>query len=303
MVKKKNIIEAIGSIPQAITQQVETGLKSPITPAPNDVSNIPKFGPKNAPTNTPNVLTGTNDPKGAAQMPYGRVFFGLNTEDVKNLVGGKEQNLQQQTQQQNAMQQQQMNEQLRIRQQLQGAERLDPMQQQGGNLGEDAMTTALNAGTIAGGVGIGAKLGAMGGGTIGSAVPVVGTAAGAAVGAVGGGILGGAGAIFGKLSLERKQDVKVAKANFDNAKASMIKIIAAAKTNPELKDQLMAQWKENLSVIRNSREALKKQNKSLFGKKLADNLDELSDIEQFYSDYDLFYRTPYEQNLLMGGAI
>lgn len=153
----------------------------------------------------------------------------------------------------------------------------------GGLLGNSAATVGLNIGAIAAGAGSGAAVGSLGG----------------PAGSVIGGVIGAAGVLFGKLSLDKRQDVKVAKANYDNAKSSLGALRTLLVTNPELREDIVKQWNDNLVIIRASERTLKAQNRNLIGKKLASNLDELSDIEQFYRDYELLYEIPFKQTLAM----
>lgn len=227
----------------------------------------------------------TGRPSGVS-MPDGRVFFGLNADDIKTIVSG-EQKKEQIPGTQPVGTAAALNEQARQGAALQNKIGvLPPEQMQQKSMGEDVLTTGLSLGAIAGGAGTGAAAGALVGGPIG---------------AVAGGIIGGASALFGKLTLERRQDVKVAKANFDNAKASLSNLRNLALTNPELRESIIKQWNDNLVVIRSSERALREQNKTLVGKKLADNLDELADIEQFYRDYPLLYELQF-RNSIMGVA-
>lgn len=156
-----------------------------------------------------------------------------------------------------------------------------------GGVGQDLLNAGLKVGTISAGVGTGAAIGAMTGPLAPVAVPVLGA-------------LGGAGAFIGKMALEDRQDVKVATANFQNAKTSMNALITLA-ADPNMREQAVNQWNYNLATIRAAEAALREQNKNIIGKKLASNLDELADIEQFKRDYALLYEAQF-RSAIMGGV-
>ena len=172
-------------------------------------------------------------------------------------------------------------------QQLQGLqlgsltpEQQDRQLQMGGGI-----TPAVGAGVSAI---TGAVAGAGTGAAIGSVVPVVGTAVGAVVGAV----LGATAAAFGKISVEKKQDVKQAYAVFTTSKSNMdfiINQVNAGKMDPATASEM---WDEELANFYAAERNLKADTNTSLERFLSGGSDEMTKLEAYKR------RLPFKQQLL-----
>lgn len=148
--------------------------------------------------------------------------------------------------------------------------------------GEGFVDTAIAgsaglAGGVAGGFGgalLGAKLGAIGGTAV---TPGVGTA----VGAVGGFIVGGLGAVFGKISLDKRQDVKQAFATYRATSSNMAYIINSANSGKIDGITAANMWDEELANFYSAERNLKKMTEGKIGRELSGAMDEYNKVEGF----------------------
>ena len=132
------------------------------------------------------------------------------------------------------------------------------------------------AGAAAGGFGgaaLGAKVGAIGGTTFG---PV-----GTVVGGVGGALVGGAVAVFGKIGLDKRQDVKQAFATYRSTSSNMAWIINNANSGKIDGVTAANMWDEELSNFYSAQRALKGMTKGKIGRELSGAMDELDKVNGF----------------------
>lgn len=140
-------------------------------------------------------------------------------------------------------------------------------------------TQALGAGVIGAATGggaaaVGAKLGAAGG----SIVPVLGTAAGALIGAIGG--------YYGKISYDKRQDVKQANKVGNIANTNFGQIIDAVNAGLIPNDIALRRWQENRIALYAARANLKRETDTDLNRFLSNGADELARIEDFITDLE-----------------
>jgi len=143
---------------------------------------------------------------------------------------------------------------------------------QDGGLTQDVITTGALAGGALSGAGAGAAVGAMTGPLAPAAIPAF-----AAVGA----LIGAVSAKYGKISYQKRQDVKEAYTVFNQAKSNMGWIINEA--NAGRLDPVTAgnMWNEELANLNASERHLKEETKNSFQRFLSNGSDELAKIESF----------------------
>ncbi len=110
--------------------------------------------------------------------------------------------------------------------------------------------------------------------------------------------IGSVAALIGKVAGNKRQDVKVAAANFKASKKNMGDIINAKNAGLISDEQALEYWNKEVANIAAQESALRQMTDTWIGKELSNGLDELAAIEGFNADYAIYLKPKFQRAIL-----
>lgn len=104
--------------------------------------------------------------------------------------------------------------------------------------------------------------------------------------------------LIGKVASNKRQDVKVAAANFKASKKNMGDIINAKNAGLISDEQALEYWNREVANIAAQETALRQMTKTWIGRELSNGLDELAAIEGFNDDYEIYLKPKFQRAIL-----